>query len=278
MGVVREKAKELEPARNRARELIGQGVLEPKRIRNMLEAKGHHVLLSNVNNWYYRAKRAANKPHVASVPFPIEAAPGGQRAPQEAPRMVRAPGPEVKAIDRAEDTGAKASPEPKANHGLWDAVVEAAPNQEDIRLTAALALMEQVVQLKGENQELLRQRDDWKVEAESTIATGKVSQAMVGGRIDGLLGQLESARKLVDSLFPMDVLEADLFRLIAAGRITDDANLDRHQIRATRRLYRAGLIDAVPVEGSDAAVDGLSLSEMGRRYLTLMWGKTVWSE
>ena len=60
-----------------------------------------------------------------------------------------------------------------------------------------------------------------------------------------------------------------LLQRIHSGAVTDDANLSEADRAIARRLYCEGLIWALPVEGSDAPVEALGLTETGRAYLTL---------
>ncbi|KKM96507.1 hypothetical protein LCGC14_1177420 [marine sediment metagenome] len=55
----------------------------------------------------------------------------------------------------------------------------------------------------------------------------------------------------------------NLLRWIRDDLFADDANLHG----AARPLYRKGLIGAMPVEGSDAAVEALFITDEGREAL-----------
>lgn len=56
---------------------------------------------------------------------------------------------------------------------------------------------------------------------------------------------------------------------VKTGAITDDANLHGGQLEHARLAYKQGLINAWPVEGSDAAVEALSITDVGRAWLDL---------
>lgn len=56
---------------------------------------------------------------------------------------------------------------------------------------------------------------------------------------------------------------------VKTGAITDDANLHGDQLEHARHAYKEGLINAVSVEGSDAAVEALSITVAGRAWLNL---------
>lgn len=59
----------------------------------------------------------------------------------------------------------------------------------------------------------------------------------------------------------------DFLTLVNTGAIIDDANLGGLVANTARRAYKLGLIDAMPVEGSDANVDALRITDVGRAYL-----------
>ncbi len=63
--------------------------------------------------------------------------------------------------------------------------------------------------------------------------------------------------------------ELDLMAAINADPSYDDANFSPAAQEIARRLHRKGLIEGAPVEGSDAAVDHLFLTDMGK--LALSW-------
>ena len=71
------------------------------------------------------------------------------------------------------------------------------------------------------------------------------------------------------------MLNQDLPRLrrflerVKTGALTDDANLHGSQLELARRAYREGLIHAWPIEGSDAPVEALAITESGRNWLAL---------
>lgn len=62
--------------------------------------------------------------------------------------------------------------------------------------------------------------------------------------------------------------EIDMLAAIRNDPGYDDSNLRPAEQEIARRLLRKGLIDGVPVEGSDAAVDGLFLTDVGNLALT----------
>ena len=63
-------------------------------------------------------------------------------------------------------------------------------------------------------------------------------------------------------------LELDILKEIAKDSSYDDANLHGERQKAATRLWRKGLIKAYNVEGSDAPVEALRLSEKGKAFLT----------
>lgn len=68
-------------------------------------------------------------------------------------------------------------------------------------------------------------------------------------------------------LYKLTEEDWEMLRRISKDIAFDDANLSRHEILITRRLLTRGLIDACPVEGSDAAVDALWVTQAGREVL-----------
>lgn len=62
--------------------------------------------------------------------------------------------------------------------------------------------------------------------------------------------------------------ELDLMAAINAEPSYDDANFSRAAQKLARSLYRSGLIEGVPVEGSDDAVEHLFLTDVGKLALT----------
>lgn len=61
--------------------------------------------------------------------------------------------------------------------------------------------------------------------------------------------------------------DIDVLRNIATGKIADDANLNDSERRSARYLYQNGYINAYPVEGADASIEVLSITEKGKRIL-----------
>ena len=66
----------------------------------------------------------------------------------------------------------------------------------------------------------------------------------------------------------IDQMQLDLMAAINADPSYDDANFSPAAQELARRLYRSGLIEGVPVEGSDAAVEHLFLTDVGKLALT----------
>lgn len=66
----------------------------------------------------------------------------------------------------------------------------------------------------------------------------------------------------------IDKNQLDLMAAINADPSYDDANFSPAAQELARRLYRSGLIEGAPVEGSDTAVDHLFLTDVGRLALT----------
>ncbi len=67
----------------------------------------------------------------------------------------------------------------------------------------------------------------------------------------------------------IDQDQLDLMAKINADPAYDDSNHSDETRRISLKLFRSGLIDGTPVEGSDAAVDHLFLTDVGR--LALSW-------
>ena len=63
--------------------------------------------------------------------------------------------------------------------------------------------------------------------------------------------------------------EIDMMAEIRNDPAFDDSNLTPAKSEIARRLFKKGLIDGRPVEGSDANVDNLFLTQVGQ--LALMW-------
>lgn len=63
--------------------------------------------------------------------------------------------------------------------------------------------------------------------------------------------------------------ELNMLAKIAADPTYDDANHSAPSKKIALRLFRSGLIDGTPVEGSDAVVDHLFLTDLGS--LALSW-------
>ncbi len=61
-----------------------------------------------------------------------------------------------------------------------------------------------------------------------------------------------------------------MLRRINSGAVSDDANLSEADQATARQLYQEGLIWAVPLEGSDATVEALGLTEAGTAHLNLL--------
>lgn len=61
--------------------------------------------------------------------------------------------------------------------------------------------------------------------------------------------------------------ELELLKEVAAGRLTDDANVSESDGRLLHGLWKRDYIEACPVEGSDAAVEALSLGRRGKEVL-----------
>lgn len=71
----------------------------------------------------------------------------------------------------------------------------------------------------------------------------------------------------IEDCMRRDKEELELLRLIDQGKITDDANLFGPRQEAARNLFKKGYIEAAMIEGSDAPVEALWLTEKGKDYL-----------
>jgi len=61
--------------------------------------------------------------------------------------------------------------------------------------------------------------------------------------------------------------DLELLRAIAASKAYDDANHNDSERRSARYLYNQELISACPLEGSDANVEVLEITEKGKERL-----------
>jgi len=61
--------------------------------------------------------------------------------------------------------------------------------------------------------------------------------------------------------------DLELLKAIAADKTYDDANHNDSQRRSARYLYNQELISATPIEGSDANVEVLEITEKGKERL-----------
>lgn len=61
--------------------------------------------------------------------------------------------------------------------------------------------------------------------------------------------------------------DIELLRDISTGKIDDDSNLNDSQRRSARFLYNSGLIKACPLEGVDANIEALFISQKGKEML-----------
>lgn len=159
---------------------------------------------------------------------------------------------EVKAIDRFESAD---SGQPPALAGAG--AEEQTPPVE----TAAVELM---ANLRAQIAELHRQVNDWRATAEELVE----ARRQEGATYNLVLADLEasfmlSIKKLAILCLGLKDPEARLLRAVASGSVDDDANLDTKDKKAARRLYKLGLLAAAPVEGSDAPVDALAITEVG---------------
>lgn len=71
----------------------------------------------------------------------------------------------------------------------------------------------------------------------------------------------------IEDCMRRDKEELELLQKIDQGKVTDDANLFGSQAEAARNLYKRGLIAAAMIEGSDAPVEALWITEKGKAFL-----------
>ena len=71
-----------------------------------------------------------------------------------------------------------------------------------------------------------------------------------------------------------DKEELELLRLIDQGKVADDANLVGARQKAAQNLFKCGYINACFIEGSDAPVEALWITDKGKAVLARRKGRS----